>query len=183
MIVVDIQPAYQDSIGFLDQFVDHYNKQTKKVLFFFNGPAREGESKQNVIEWLLNQGVAQETISNTIFYQKDYGFIRDGLDSFSYLDVYAVLKYMVENDQNHTRELTNLDIENLRNSDIDQSFVDGIAKKTCKLNVRPDIIKLLKLFDGHEIIGGKADRCLLEIVCLMDAFGLKYIKNKKLIYS
>ena len=169
-MVVDIQPQYQKFIYFdMFEFCQFLNKQ-KKILYLYNGPDTVGEdSKNDIIEWLLENGLDSDKLKDITWIDKGYGFFRGWMDQgIDNSIIKKVLKYMVVHIINDSR-----DIENLEEVvDVGDEYEEWMEDEPINL---PDIlISKLKKFNKGYLCGGGVDQCLKEFMILLSVFNIKY---------
>ena len=176
-IVVDVQPAYEKYIRFdMDKFSDFLNKQ-KSILYFFNGPDLGNEAEMDVMYWLMDYGVDDDTIDRIKFIDKGYGFFRNWMDvGVGESTIQKAIIHMVKNRKYDSRDIDEDEwlemFPELENYDV---LDDGIYL--------PDIsIGKLKNWSGSYLCGGGKDECLKEVQLLMNAFNIKYKLVREFIY-
>ena len=123
VIVVDVQPEYENYIGFdiaemLDDLIDNYSK----ILFLYNGADTVGYIDEyglkqfyfDKLDW--DEDRANKLIGKSTFFDKGYGFFRDIMDSdlcFAYSDIVALARYMINTDMHDIRDLSEDDVDKL----------------------------------------------------------------------
>ena len=61
----------------------------------WNGPEINGPNKIQYIEWLISIGVNEDIVDNFLYYEKEFGYIREVIDyGFSDDDIIKVIKTM-----------------------------------------------------------------------------------------
>ena len=133
LIVVDIQPLYEEAIEKKFMVSDFYAfmRKAKNVLYFYNGPDTIGseDSPDNIINWLDEKSeymysmepeeepeFAESTIikeldnfswGNVQFYDKGYSFFRDWMDAGVSLNGMKIaLRYMYMNRKYDSRDIS-----------------------------------------------------------------------------
>ena len=177
LLVVDVQPAHQDHITFdLYEFTDYLNSYKGKINYVFNGPDLGYEDESELIEWLFEHDLKEETLSNIKFIEKNYGWIRTAIDDGDDEEIILeLLRYMIENDYMDAREISEQEKGDLSENVLDFiDFDDGFCL--------PNIIDEMKNFNKCTVVGGGADECLLEMEITLNALNIKNKRNNKFIY-
>jgi len=177
VIIVDIQPAYDKWCGeLMSSLCEFLNKQTGKILILFNGEDLNLDSKQDVINYYLENGLEEDKISNIEWKEKMYGYFRDLMDSN--IDDHIIIKVireMILTRINDSRELS----QEFLNKMIEEYDVD-LDRMPVFL---PDIsVSLLREYNHCYIGGGGKHECFREITLFMNALNIKYKEMKNFIY-
>jgi hypothetical protein len=172
LISVDIQPQYERWFSFKTyEYVDFLNDSVSDILFFYNGPDTVGEdNKDDIIMWLIENGLDERKINDFVWVDKGYGFFRSWMDLGM---------------DEHKRVYDSRDIEleewqKLYGDDWDD--VEHII--TSDAIFMPDIdINLLRKYRNSWIAGGGKCECLKEIKLFMSAFNIKAKEVRRFIYG
>lgn len=118
LVIVDVQPAYQNYISFMDRFGEFVNSYSE-ILVLFNGPDLGMDSKSTIANFYLKNGVKRDVILKMKWHEKNYGFFRDLMDS-CYLreDIVKIIRYMLRMKKNDIQDLTEEDIEKINISNL-----------------------------------------------------------------
>jgi hypothetical protein len=186
LIVVDIQPEYSSYINFLPSFVDFLNsnhENMSSITFLYNGydtlgMINEGDYKM----WWMDQGLDEEVIDSSYFYDKGYAFFRYCIDSnIDDEHIVGLVKIMIEKNVNDTRDLDNdfwdYYIERYGNKDVREllEFSDDC------INI-PDLMDYLSSYDNITLCGGGINECLKEVEIALNALDKKYTTIPKFLY-
>lgn len=189
LVVVDIQPLYQDNIRFdLSEFGDFLTSINNRILYFYNGPETiGGDDTPEVIKgWLAehNEELYDYDWSNVIWHDKGYSFFRDFMDhGVSENGIKQALRYMYNNKITDSRDvpleqwktiLSDVDYENAIESIEDE----GISVFTPDI----DIASLKANFNNCLLCGGGMNECLKEIQILFSIFNIKYTLVDKFVF-
>lgn len=177
IIVVDVQPAYKSNIHFkIWEFCEFLNKQNL-VLYLYNGETLGMDSKNDVIEFLIENDLDENVLGNITFIDKGYAFLRNWMDKGMDDDIIKVLRYMDKKNINDSRDIEYADLIKLV-PDIDYDYV----KDDCIF--MPDIdVRLLKRWNNSFICGGAEDECLKEVEIFMEAMNVKAKRITRFIYQ
>jgi len=173
IIIIDIQPLYQRSIYFsLPEFVEHISKYDD-ILYYYVGESLEGDTEQEIIWWLIENGINENIINKIHFIDKSYAFFRCWMDTgVDHDDIIETVRYMINSDINDSRDI---DIE------LNDCF-DFINNTADCINL-PDIcLNQVKQFNNAEVIGGGRYECLAEMEILFEALNINYNLNDFFIY-
>lgn len=178
LVVVDIQPAYKKHIHFnIESFINSIQKDGySKILYLFNGPEFGFETEQELKEWLYEEVDYDEDLCEFIqtfkFYEKNYGFYRDLMDSdYDVDDIVKLIKYMVSKKENDSRDLDDADWEklNIENPDPNRIYI-------------PDVVDILKNHNNIHLCGGGKNECLKEVEICLKVLGKDYTMLNKWVY-
>ena len=115
-------------------------------------------TEEELIWWLIENGVTEQTISKIKFVDKGYGFLREALDDdISHRTIIAGIRRMKQRKESET-------IVKCNQINWNKSF---------------DIIENQKKI---VYIGGSIDACLLELLLATKALKVRYTLNKEYIY-
>lgn len=177
LISIDIQPGHLDYINFnITDFVK-YMEQFDDILYIFNGEELGYDSHASVKNFLVDNGANENFIDKIKFLEKEYGFFRGGMHEEIYEeDLKKVIKYMIENDINDSRDINFSEIYNID----DESTIDMLNQEPIFL---PNFdINLVRKYNNSIVVGGAEDECLAEMEILFNVMDLNYEKRFKYIY-
>lgn len=187
LVIVDIQPTYDEGEhsgceNILHAALEKVNNTDQRIICYYVGPECGGDSKDDVMFYYLKNGIDEYKLSKIHFIEKDFGFIRDWMDSGVKEDVIVnTLAYMKANNFRDTRNFTDLDWnmatcgEHKKNSKIMGDFV-AYPYFHHKVFDKPEI-------DNIEVIGGGRFECLLEIDLYLKSLGKTTVINEDLCYG
>ena len=187
LIVVDIQPEYEDNATFdigdiLRSAVEDYSS----VLFLFNGEdtlgmISEGALKDYYFEKLdYDEEMYDELLSKSEFFDKGYGFFRDVMDSNACFDrnqIVKIVKYMLDNDIQDIRDLSEEDVEVIG---VNELLFDDLEDYGFHI---PDLSEVLPNWSGSALVGGARNECMAEVEILGAAQGLTFNHIDEFIYE
>ena len=184
VIVVDIQPMYQNSIRFDMYNFTQFLKEQGKILYYFNGPDTVGsDTKSDIINWLYEESDYDDELLNklnhkdTIWYDKGYAFFRSWLDMGADEGfIKQAVRFMMSKKENDSRDIEPEEwLEKFPDDYDDMYDNDPIYLPDIPLNV-------LKRWSGSYIVGGGKNECLKEVQLLMSVFNIKAKEVRKFIY-
>ena len=185
LINVDIQPEYKDWFGFdLYKWVDMVNNHNGQIVFLYNGEDTVGELGEMSYQiWLMDQGIDEDVIYRSRFFDKGYAFFRYCMDSYiDEDDIVGLVKMMVEYNIDDSRDLT-------------PEFWDEFISRYGKENIRellefagdciniPELMDFLKSYNNIIICGGAKNQCLKEVEIALMALDKPYLKMDDFIYE
>jgi hypothetical protein len=173
LVVVDIQPEYQDGVPWLYDFVEFLNEnyhELNNLTFLYNGADTLGMiDLQSYQYWWVENGLDEEIAFDSNYYDKGYAFFRYCMDSGIDEDsVSNLVRYMISNDVNNSREL-------------DEEFWNGFVDQYGSEDVRdlleisddclwiPDLMEELVSYNNIVLCGGGIDECLKEVEIALNA--------------
>jgi len=182
LIVVDVQPAYQDACeDIIYDIIDKINNTNQPIIFFYVGKEMDCDRKSDVIGYLLENGIEENRIDGIRFIEKDYGFIRTWMDAgVSHDTIIKTIQYMKKNQINDTRDFD----ENDWKKTVGNQYSKPVY--TEELFVMPNFnqkIFELSNVDNFELIGGGRYECLLEIDLYLQGLGKKTSITEQLCYN
>jgi len=182
LIVVDVQPAYQDACqDIIYDIIDKINNTEQPIIFFYVGKEMDCDRKSDVIGYLLENGIEENRIDGIRFIEKDYGFIRTWMDAgVSHETIVKTIQYMKKNQINDTRDFDDIDWKNT----VGNQYAKPVY--TEELFVMPNFnqkIFELSTVDNFELIGGGRYECLLEIDLYLQGLGKKTSITEQLCYN
>lgn len=187
LIVVDIQPAYSNSIRFKNEFFSYLKNavsKNKKIIYFYNGESLGFDDNPDlIIQWLIEdeysddedmESLYSSLKRNIIWFDKGYGFFRAWMDEgVEDSVIIKVIRYMVSKRINDSRDIEEEVLEYLTGGNYPQH--DPLYM--------PDIsLGTLKQFAGSYMCGGGENECLKEVRILMNAFNINYTLLSRFIY-
>jgi len=134
------------------------------------------EDEFELQDWLLENGLDEDTLRRITFYPKSYGWIRSAMDVIDEEDIIHILKYMIKKNYSDSREIDEDDYKKLK---IQDDAIDFLESDSLGL---PDIYDDMKHFNNSEIIGGGQNECLLEMEITLEAMKIKTKRNRHFIY-
>lgn len=210
LIVVDIQPLYEENIEKKFMVSDFYAfmRKAKNVLYFYNGPETiaSEDSPENIINWLDEKSeymyvtepeeepeFAESTIikesdsfnwDNVQFYDKGYSFFRDWMDAgVSDAGMKKALRYMFMNRKYDSRDISIEQWKEILPPNDFNAISEALEEESLTIWT-PDIsiADLKNNWNNSLICGGSLNECLKEILILMSTFNIKYTLVDKFIY-
>lgn len=181
LVSIDIQPSSDQFLSFkISDFIHYLNNYKGKIYYIFNGPELGFDDEDELKEWLYYNELKDETFDRIEFIEKDYGWLRDAIDSgYSNNDIIEVLKLMIKKDSWDSRDLETKDLNKLN---ISEDFKEVLVDEEINLSLPYIIKEIKKLPKTGIIIGGGENECLLEMQLLTQAMNKKYKTNKKFVY-
>lgn len=204
LIVVDVQPLYEENIERKFSVVDFYDfmRKAKKVLYFYNGPETiaSDDSSDNIINWLdeksdykyvsdpemaaVENSAQNFSWDNVQFYDKGYSFFRDWMDhGVSDNGMKQALRYMYMNKNYDSRDISVDDWQKVLPPRDFNILKDALENGDLSIWT-PDIsvAELKNDWNNSLICGGSLNECLKEILILLRAFNIKYTLVDKFTY-
>ena len=183
VIVVDVQPVYESGIYFDMGDFTTFLRDQKDILYYFNGPDTVGgDSKNDIIRWLLEYADFDEVLENkltknTIWYDKGYAFFRNWMDKEADEGfIKKAVRFMMSKKVNDSRDI---DPEEWA-EEFPDDWQDDFEGDMIYL---PDIpINKLKKWSGSYIVGGGKNECLKEVQLLMSVFNIRAKMVKEFIF-
>lgn len=183
LVVVDIQPSYHPgSYQVVPDIIDKLNTTKQNIFFFYVGRDFGLDSKEDVIMYLLENGLDEDKIKNIKFIEKTYGYYRNWIDSNIEDDVIIrAIKIMKNENINDSRDFEEKHwSEIISNSGVDRFFLEQNSIHDIDFNA--DIFKYPEV-NNFELVGGGRQECLKELELYLKAIGKDLVINEKLCYG
>lgn len=182
LINVDIQPEYDDYIGFdLNEWAIFLNDNINDVnnlIFLYNGRDTLGMvSEDDYKSWLFEKGVSDDVIDQSRFYDKGYAFFRHCMDSGVNEDATVnFVRFMYDNDIRDSRQLTReMWAKYLREyRRLDRKEVYELLKESGDCVHIPDLMDYIKQYSNIVLTGGGVNECLKEVEIALKALNKNY---------
>lgn len=189
LVVVDVQPEYEDAMSYsiesFCEWINSYGGKFGNILFLFNGPDLGMVEQSELQEWYLNNGMEEEFVYDSDYFDKGYAFFRYCMDSdIGHDEIVSLVKYMKANDINDSRDITDRELwdDFVENSGFDVSEIRELMEYADDCISIPDVMDELRSYNNITIVGGGEFECLNEIEIALDANGQKYRRIDEWIY-
>lgn len=191
LIVVDVQPAYQNVFDFQYELAEFMHQHTGPILMFVNADDQglTEDTKQEIHWWWYevfeNVGLDfDEVLPRIEYYDKGYGYMRSWMDSgIADRNIIRTIRKLYLEGVNDTRQLFEYEddpAEELEKFVNDPGWDYYLADDP--LTTEWLSIAQLKRFNRSYICGGGRNECLKEVQLMMNAFNIKYTEIEKFIY-
>lgn len=186
LVVVDIQPDYYDGFSyFFHDFINFINdnfNSLDRLTFLFNGPDLGFPSESEYKWWWIENGLNEEIIENSSWFDKGYAFFRYCIDSgIDDEEVVALVKFMINNNINDSKDITeefwNEFIEEYNFSDVR----DLLEISDDCINI-PELMNELRPMSNIVVCGGGINECLKEVEIALQALDKPYNVLTKFVY-
>lgn len=170
LIICDIQPEYSGWFSFdIKKFCQYLNraKNHYNIHYFYNGYETLGMiDETELITWLLDNGLKEETLDKIKFTDKGYGFLREAMDN----DV---------TDQKIIKTLQEMYASQIFDSRDLPENKNKVGENSIFWNESFDIIR-----QYSEVIftGGSVDACLKELILGAKALKVKFELQESYLY-
>ena len=178
IVLVDFQPVYD---ALCQRVFEYVVKELNKGLFnrciaFYNGEELGLNSKNEVIQYYMENGVNEDIVNQIEFTEKGYGYLRDLMDEgVDDSIIIKIIRYLITNRLN---DISQIDDEEMLNWLDDH----GIRPDEFHLSI-PDVpIARLKSLSGFRLGGGGEHECLREIELLCNALNIRYKRVSQWVY-
>jgi hypothetical protein len=190
LIVVDIQPEYQSAFGFkikkFTNFINENYDNISKLVFLYNGIDTVGElDEMSYKSWLSENGLDENVIDGSTFYDKGYAFFRYCMDrSIDESATINFVRFMYENNINDSREMNRemwtKYLRQYRRTDKKQ-VMELLQHSDDMINI-PDLMNYIKRFNNITLTGGGINECLKEVEIALGALNMSYNVLKEFTY-
>lgn len=197
LVIVDVQPFYENGFEHLiPDYIQKIETTNLPIIYFFVGEELANESKDDVIMFLLKNGLSEEKCDSIKFIEKDYGFYRAYMDlGVSSEGIVEILKAMQELKINDIRNILDDGYETLQ--EWEPSLINKLSKKDLEkanyLLTQGEVLhlpyfnsKIFNVLDKNkkiELIGGGRWECLEEISIHLKSIGFNTDVNEILSYG
>jgi len=169
LISVDIQPEYQNYMGFTPEnfgaMINQNFEALNNLTFLFNGPDMGFPTEDEYRWWLIEEcGITEEIIANAHFYDKGYAFFRycmdEGIDDDELTDF---IKFMISHNINDSRDIDEEMWASFKAEYNYDNIQDLLEPAEDMINI-PDLMDFLKNYSGRLMLcGGGINECLKEV--------------------
>lgn len=179
LAIVDIQPEYHEGFShFLPQFISFLNNNysdMSRITFFYNGADTLGMiSESDLKNWWFENGLDEDILDRSVFYDKGYAFFRYCIDSgIDDSAIVNLVKFMIENNVNDSRELTKIFWNKFVKQYGDKDIRTLLETADDMINI-PDLMDELRNYNNVVVCGGGINECLKEVEIALDALGKPY---------
>lgn len=189
-ISVDIQPEYEKGFGFsieeFTSFLNEINDSVDNLVFLYNGAESLGMILENQYKfWLYENGLREDVLDGSIFYDKGYAFFRYCMDEGLDVDVIAnFVRFMYQNDIHDSRDMNReMWAKYLREyRKTDRKEVYELLKVSSDCVHIPDLMDFIKKYNHITLTGGGVNECLKEVEIALKALRKPYKIYSKFIY-
>lgn len=141
------------------------------------------ESSQDIIYWLVENGLDEDVINHLDFFEKNYNFFRDAMDNdIEHSSIVKLLKYMSENDIHDSRDLNETTWEIFKSNNEDEDEIIDFLKESDVMIYLPDFMDKLSEIRNPVVMGGGKDECLAEVLIAMQVLDINYSTFSQFIY-
>ena len=171
MISVDIQPAYQDFMGFkpwdFGNYVNNNYEAMQRLTFLFNGPDMGFPSEDEYRWWLIEDcGIEEQITASAYFFDKGYAFFRFCMDEgINEDDIVVLIQYMIRHQINDSRDIDEDMWQDFMNeTGTEESEVRDLLETADDMINIPELMDFLKNYGGKIMLtGGGINECLKEV--------------------
>ena len=186
---VDIQPEYENNISFsLMRFANYINtayENNNRIIFLYNGEDTLGMIPEYEYKyWLLELGINENVIDNSIFYDKGYAFFRFCIDSnIEDDDIVELVRYMYDNNINDSRDIDwETLVEDYIENDLNYNEIKELLEYSGDMISIPDLMDFLKNYNNITLIGGSQYECLKEVEIALNALNKNYNLDVRFVF-
>ena len=184
LIVVDVQPGYYQACHeIIPEVIEKMNNTNQKIIFFYVGKEFNLDTKDDMIGFLLENGLDETTLDRTYFIEKEYGFFRSWMDNRIEHDVIVRAIKVMHEDKTY-------DSRNFSETQWSRILIDKVSLEHEKFLFEDHIFypyfnnkPFMNNSDGFELIGGSRHECLEEINLYLKALGKKTSIVEELTYG
>jgi hypothetical protein len=179
LVVIDIQPEYQDGFdGWWLDFANYINRNFSKLsrlTFMFNGSNTVGSMDESQYRfWLIENGIKERVLEEADFFDKGYAFFRYCIDNnIEENQIVNLVKFMVEENINDSRDITedfwNQFIQRYGNED-----VRALIELSDDCVFIPDLMDEIRPYNNLVLCGGGINECMKEVEIALKALNKPY---------
>ena len=177
LVSVDIQPEYKTSIDRSFNLYDYaklLNKHKGNIVILYNGESLGFPPESELIEWLYDIGVKEQTIDRAIFYDKGYAFFRYCMDSgIDEDDIVQLVRFMRDNNINDSRDIDEETWDNFVEHFTSNEIRDLLEYAGDCISI-PDLMDFIQNYSNITLIGGGINECLKEVEIALKALNKPY---------
>jgi len=182
LISVDIQPEYEKWVGFdiyeYTQYLNTNYEAMNSLTFLYNGSETlDMVTEYDYMYWLMDNGLAEDVVNGSTFYDKGYAFFRYCMDMhIEDEEIVTLIQFMIRNDINDSRDLDEeMWTSFMAYAGADESDVRDLLEPAEDMINIPDLMDFLKRYGGKLILtGGGINECLKEVEIALMALQKPY---------
>jgi hypothetical protein len=178
ILIVDVQPAYDAYCRHIvHQLATMINNRPHNITMLYNAEGLTEDDENEMIYYLINNGVDEDNINNINFIEKSYGFFRGWMDTG--ISDHVIIKTIRAMNQHRVNDSRDLDLEEILGDDAEE-----VINNSDNIYM-PDFMSIntLRQLSPFYMCGGGRSECLREIELLCNAFNIKYKRMDSLIYG
>ena len=111
-VFIDVQPHHEIYFKrYLKKYLEIIETaENNNIIMVFNGEDLGMDSKQDVIDWLYDEGIEESILDNIFFVEKEYGFFRGWTDiGISDSLIIKTIKFLQKNNLYNTYDLRGME--------------------------------------------------------------------------
>ncbi len=167
LLVIDVQPEYhQYCHHMVPKLIRKLNETHQRVIYYY---VDFKDTEEDVVAYLLENGLDEDALDKIEFHPKSYGFFRDWMDEgVNKDDIVSAIKVMREEKVPHSDMCS-----------LHQEWCDEISSGLIYIEDFPP----LNENDSFEVVGGGLGECLSEMIIYLEAHDKDYALNPHLTYG
>lgn len=178
LVIVDVQPEYQDWFGNLAEnlveFINENSPNIDRISFLFNGPDLGMIELNEYQNWWYELGLDEEIAFNGDYYDKGYAFFRYCMDNnIDDEQISNLVRFMMEKDINDSRELESEFWDEYIEKYGDEDIRELVEFSDDCISI-PDLMEELKSYGNIVLCGGGINECLKEVEIALNALNKPY---------
>ena len=179
LIIIDVQPAYNNFINFnIDDFTKWINDSSFDEIFcLYNGTELGYDDEYRVEDWYYECGLDRDI--NLRFFEKSYGWFRDFMEDVDEETIVTIGKYMIEHDIWDSRHFKKNDIKILKGKGVRYLGSDRVMYIP---ELKNYLVNNIYNDEHITICGGGSDECYKEVSLLLQMMDYKYSEKMKFIF-
>ena len=160
LIVVDIQPVYDDVCGHLLFILNELFNDYDRIFIFYNDEEICCDSLFNIIEY-YSKFINDDNLAKFTYIPKQYAFFRDFMDhGIDREEIIKIIQHMINNNIIDSRDIISIDMTEYNN--IGNIYIPDIDMNIFSSNIQ------------YDLIGGSYYECLDEIAILLESYNISY---------
>ncbi len=183
LIIVDIQPAYNNFINFnMNDFTNWINNSSfDKIFCLYNGSELGYDDNEYMIDYWYREWGLDKSI-NFSFFEKSYGWFRDIMEDSDEETVISIGKYMIEHEIWDSQHFKNKDIEILKNKGVNVRHLGGDGRVMYIPELKDYLLNNIYSDKHITICGGGIEECYKETLLLLQMMEYKFVEKIKFVY-
>ena len=185
ILVVDVQPAYNDWCGrIVPNICQLLNQQVGKKVVMFNDAEISADYLDDVKMYYLDNGLDEEILEDITFIEKQYSFFRGWMDAgysegSQFIEDSTIIKTIRAMVMQRKHDSRDLDLKKILTPDEFEEI-----ENTADSIYMPDYvdIAMLRNLSPFYMCGGGRKECLREIELACNAFNIRYKRIDSLVY-
>lgn len=184
LVVVDVQPAYANSIDFAPDLMRYVNAYRGPVLLLVNAEETDvsDDTKEEIAYYWQENGLKRQKLARCTVIDKGYGYLRSWMEYTDEETILFTIRFMVANNIHDSRDIEARTGTPLAELLADHSYDENMEDDPLVVNWL-DAEMVRQTCQNCLLCGGGRHECLEEVRLMFEALGVRYTLLNEFIYG